>query len=276
MKKALFLVCLVISVSANAQYFYRDLIIPKRNSEQWAAYKKNSVQKITITSLEADGSQTEGFSGIQNISRDFSTITTITSTLTGGQSVLETNYNAEGRMTRTLDSSEGFSSRTGYSYDQTGKLVEISSEAFADGKPAETEKHRWEYDSEGRPKKMIRIKNETDITSVSFVLDEKGNIAEEHSTRGSSPLPTVYYYYDERNRLTDVVRYSRKAQRLLPDYVFDYDTDGRLTEMLVIPEGSDEYQRWVYQYDASGLKKSERCFDKRRKLLGRIEYNYTK
>lgn len=244
--------------------------------EQWAAYKKNLVQKVTITSLEADGSETEGFSGIQNISRDYSTITTITTTLTGGQSVLETNYNQEGRIIQTLDSSEGFSSRTVYAYDPSGKLTSMSSQTFNDGKPGETEKHSWEYDTQGRPKKMIRVKNESDITTVDFILDEKGNVAEEHSNRGSSPLPTVYYYYDNSNRLTDVVRYSRKAQRLLPDYVFEYDTSDRPSAMLVIPEGSDEYQRWVYQYDAGGLKKSERCFDKRKKLLGRIEYSYTK
>ena len=35
-----------------------------------------------------------------------------------------------------------------------------------------------------RPKKMIKIKGETDTTMVNFLKDEKGNIIEEKPVRG--------------------------------------------------------------------------------------------
>ena len=39
---------------------------------------------------------------------------------------------------------------------------------------------------------------------------------------------------------------------------------------------TDEYQRWVYQYNDAGLKTKETAFNKRKQMLGRIEYAYDK
>jgi hypothetical protein len=117
--------------------------------------------------------------------------------------------------------------------------------------------------------------NGTDTTIVRFVTDEKGNIAEEHSVRNKTELPTVYYYYDEGNRLTDIVRYNPKAQRLLPDYIFEYDGGGRPASMLIVPEqGVSEYQKWIYEYNEKGLKIKESCFNRRKEFLGSIGYEY--
>jgi hypothetical protein len=46
--------------------------------------------------------------------------------------------------------------------------------------------------------------------------------------------------------------------------------------MLVVPEGTDEYQRWLYEYNAAGLKTKETCYNKRKQMLGRVEYAYNK
>ena len=276
MKKALTVFFLLIYVSLNAQYYYRDIVLPAKNSELWQAYKINGIKKVTLISQESDGSSTEGFSGEQVISKDYSTIMTHTGTLNSGQSMLETTYSSEGKITKTVDSSDGYRTQTSYQYDESGKLASQESETFIEGKPGEVEKRQWFYDGNGKPVKMIRTKNGTDETLVSFLQDEQGNIGEEHSSRGGNPLPPVYYYYDNVKRLTDIVRYSRQAKRLLPDYMFEYDIKGKLTSMIVVPEGSDEYQRWIYEYQENNLKKSESCFDKRKKLLGRIEYTYSK
>ena len=276
MKKVLIVFFLLSYVSLNAQYYYRDIILPAKNSELWEAYKINGIKKVTLVSQEADGSQTEGFSGEQIISKDYSTIITNTGTLNGGQSILETMYSSEGKITKTVDSSEGYRTQTSYQYDESGKLASQESQTYIEGKAGELEKRQWFYDEKGKPVKMIRTKNGTDETVITFVQDEQGNVGEENSSRGGNPLPSVYYYYDNVNRLTDIVRYSRQAKRLLPDYMFEYDLKGKLTSMIVVPEGSDQYQRWVYEYEANNLKKSETCFDKRKKLLGRIEYTYSK
>ncbi len=44
--------------------------------------------------------------------------------------------------------------------------------------------------------------------------------------------------------------------------------------MLVVPEGTDNYQKWHYTYNEAGLKTKEACYNKRKQLLGRIEYEY--
>ena len=74
-----------------------------------------------------------------------------------------------------------------------------------------------------QPTGMLKIVNNTDTTYVRFVPDEKGNIGEEHATRAGEALPVIYYYYDDSNRLTDIVRYNLKAQRLLPDNIFNME-----------------------------------------------------
>ena len=44
--------------------------------------------------------------------------------------------------------------------------------------------------------------------------------------------------------------------------------------MLVVPEGTDDYQKWIYEYNDAGLKIKETCLNKRKQILGRVEYVY--
>ena len=37
-----------------------------------------------------------------------------------------------------------------------------------------------------------------------------------NSTEEELVYDRIYYYYDEKNRLTDIVRYNKKAKKLLP------------------------------------------------------------
>jgi hypothetical protein len=71
------------------------------------------------------------------------------------------------------------------------------------------------------------------------------------------------------------VRFNAKAQRLLPDYIFEYEENGDLSTMMVVPEGSSDYQKWYYKYDEGGLKLIDFCYNKRNELQGKIEYQYT-
>ena len=121
---------------------------------------------------------------------------------------------------------------------------------------------------------MVKIKNDLDTTYISFVPDEKGNPGEEKSIHKGQPQPTVYYYFDDQNRLTDIVRYNQRAKKLLPDYIFEYDAQGRLATMLVTMEGSNDYQKWHYSYNDKGLKSKDDCYSKTRVLIGRMEYRY--
>jgi hypothetical protein len=121
----------------------------------------------------------------------------------------------------------------------------------------------------------MKIINGTDTTYIRFVPDDKGNIGEEDATRNKETLPAIYYYYDDANRLTDIVRYNLKARRLLPDNIFEYGPDGKMTSLLAVQEGAASYQKWIDQYNDKGLKVKESCFSKQRELLGYVEYQYT-
>jgi YD repeat-containing protein len=187
---------------------------------------------------------------------------------------LITEYNSMGRLIRTTDTSDTYKSTTEYTYNDAGQLTSlINNSVETDNQVSASEKHLWVYDG-GQLKKMIKIKGETDTTIVNLIKDEKGNIVEEKSVRNGQSLPSIYYYYDNDGRLTDIVRYNQKADRLLPDYVFEYISD-RISSMLFVPPASTDYQKWIYQYAANGLKLSETCYDKKKQMVVKINYNYS-
>jgi hypothetical protein len=228
---------------------------------------------VKISSFEDDNQPTAGFDCRQEISTDYDRISTYTKTDFSRETFLVSEYQA-GHLIRTTDTSKNYQSNTTYAYDSTGNPVRIvnSSEETSGGFKNE-EVHIWYYGSDQKPVRMIKIRNGTDSSFVHFVIDEKGNIAEERAFHNRIELPAIFYYYDEENRLTDIVRYNEKAQRLLPDYMFSY-ANGRLISMLYVPEGSDDYQKWIYTYDDRGLRSSETCYNKRKEVLGRIQYQY--
>ena len=123
---------------------------------------------------------------------------------------------------------------------------------------------------------MLRIKNGRDTSFVHFKLDDKNNITEEQSTRNGIKSDPVYYYYDAQNRLTDIVRYSAKARRLLPEYMFEYSAANQVIQKITVPSNNSEYLIWRYQYDANGLKIKEAIYTKQKQLTGKIEYVYQK
>ena len=109
---------------------------------------------------------------------------------------------------------------------------------------------------------------------VNFVYDEKGNVAEEIWVKNGKEFDRIFYYYDDLNQLTDIVRFNKKAGRLLPDYMFEYSEDGDVIQKIFVPVNSVDYQIWRYQYDEKGLKIREALFDRDKQLVGKIEYRY--
>jgi hypothetical protein len=122
---------------------------------------------------------------------------------------------------------------------------------------------------------MLRIKNRRDTSYVNFKLDENGNVIEEQETRKGVKSDPVYYYYDANNRLTDIVRFNKKANRLLPEYMFEYSPSGQLVQKITVPANSDNYLIWRFQYSNQGLKTKEIIYNKLKKLTGKIEYQYS-
>jgi len=276
MRERIFLILVLLPVvfTANSQYYYKDILLARQNQDNWKSFHDKKVREVSIQSIDANNEQTPDFTCMQKVTTDFKSIETFTKSANVPASTLTAYYDPSGRMIKTVDTSDTYKSTTEYTYNEKGEIsVMLNNSVQTDNQIVTTEKHVWIYDA-GSPKKMIKIKGETDSTVVSFVKDEKGNIVEEKSVRGGQSQPSVYYYYDNDGRLTDIVRYNQKAGRLLPDYVFEYNS-GRLSSMLFVPNGSTDYQRWIYVYDANGLKTNETCFDKKRQVVVKIRYNYS-
>ncbi len=265
---------LVFSISVNAQFYYKDQLMPRQSMQQIQQFKTAKVKAVKLTSFEADGAVTEDFTGEQSINNNYTVISTFTKSKISDSSELTTYYNAAGQLIKTIDTTEGYKSVTEYRYDGDNRLINISNSSISPGLVSEEEQHVWTYSPKGFPEKMWKIKNKTDTTYVSFITDENGNVIEEHSTRKGRALPTYYYYYDDKKRLTDIVRYNERAKRLLPDYVFEYDEEGRISSVIIVPESGSDYEKWFYSYYENGLKGQEACYNKRQELQGRIEYEY--
>jgi hypothetical protein len=276
---------IALGQSAMAQYYYKDLVVTEQTTARWKQFRENKVKSVRLSSTENDGSPTDGFAVDQDVTGDYSLISTHTRSKGSTESWLMAFYSSGGRPDKMIDTSDTYRSVSEYQYDEGGRLkVIINTSIETDNHIQAEEKHLWQYGADGKPSTMLKIRNGSDTTYVRFVQDDKGNIGEEHATRNKSEMPVVYYYYDADNRLTDIVRYNLKAQRLLPDYVFEYAGSasgvsghggGKLASMLIVPEqGVNEYQKWIYQYNEEGLKTKETCFNKRKEMVGAVAYEY--
>lgn len=258
-----------------AQYYYKDLVTTGQTSQQFKLYTQRSIKKVSLTSYNGNSTESAGFTAEQVLDPGMRTITTITRTTVIGDAYLIARFNEAGKLVQTTDSAQNATNITKYVYDAGGRLGNISTSNSSDNITTE-ETHQYAYDGNGKPAAMLRVRNNSDTTRVQFILDEHGNVGEEKITRSNLPASTVYYYYDAKNRLTDVVRYNAQAKRLLPDYMFEYNDNDQLKKMVIVPEGTNQYQNWYYQYTEEGLKRMELCYDKEQHLMGKVVYEYEK
>lgn len=227
-----------------------------------------------MASFDNNNQPIEGFGGSQTVSNDFTTITTETFTSLSGKDEMTHYFNDKGQLIQSIDTTEGNKVVIQYTYDANNLITGISNMSFSPGGYSTREQHLWFYNKAGKPERMLKIKNSSDTTIVNFKPDEQGNVGEERSVHAGTEQPLIYYYYDDKGRLTDVVRYNSRAKRLLPDYIFEYDEAGRVSMMLVTTSGGADYQKWVYRYDEKGLKQKDECFSKNKMLIGKVEYSY--
>lgn len=267
------IVFLFLLSSAHSQYFYKDLVLTKEQTDKQKIYRAQKVKTVSYLSFDGDKQPIEGFSCKQEVNPNFTQIVTTTTTSLSGTSENTNFFDPKGQLIKSIDTTDGNRTVTDYRYGADGKIASIISISNSPGQFNLKEQHIWTYSPQGKPEKMVKIKNNNDTTYVSFVLDDKSNIAEEKSVHKKQALPTVYYYYDDQNRITDVVRYNNRAKRLLPDYIFEYENN-RVSTMLVLEEGSSDYQKWYYSYDEDGLKIQDACYSKTKQLIGRVEYEY--
>jgi hypothetical protein len=273
MKTMVFLAAFLLIIHVSfSQYYYSDIITTHQTNKQYLLLRSNHVQQVSATSYEANGERTDHFMVEQQIPGNSSTIVTTTEYPSTGKSV-STSFYENDNVVKTINNGENIESTTTYTYNGN-KLQSITTQVqdtFMNNSSQEI--HQWQYEN-NQPIKMLLIKDNKDTTVVEFVKDEQDNIGEEHWRKNGRLIEKYFYYYDDQHQLTDIVRFNVRAQRLLPDFLFEYDNNGTLIQLTQIPQGSDNYLVWQYIYLPNGLKQKELCFNKQKQPVGRIEYSY--
>lgn len=262
------------SFSASAQYYYKDVVGTGETASMLRQYKAAQVRRVALASFDSDNTRSEDFAVQQQFDPSGGILRTTTQTGAEGTSVLTAQMDAAGRVIKTTDSTDNSISTTTYEYNTDGqlqKVVMVSSDK--NGAFQLREEHLWQYQG-NRITGMLRIRNGKDTTVVSFKHDDRGNIIEEHAQRNGMASEPVYYYYNDKNQLTDIVRFNNKAKRLLPEYMFEYNDAGQVIQRITFPANSSNYTIWRYQYNNQGLRTREAVYNKQKQLTGKIEYNY--
>ena len=85
-----------------------------------------------------------------------------------------------------------------------------------------------------------------DTTIYIFEADESGNIIIEKNGKTSE---VYYYYYDTRNRLTDIVHRYSYQKELFTENSFEYNEEGQLVRMISSEKEGAYYFTWRYNYE---------------------------
>jgi YD repeat-containing protein len=274
MKKFLVAALLLCSGYTYSQYYYVDVVGTKQTNQQYKLIAGHQLKRINATSFDANNEPSKDFVLEQRVNNNAQEIVTRSATIGTVESYFTSQYN-NGRVVKTRDSSSHAINTIEYQYDNAGRVLatHATGKDF-DGTFTSTESHLWSYNDKGHPVSMLKIKNDKDTTSVTFKYDDDDNVAEEIWRKKNRVIETYYYYYNPKKQLTDIVRYSRKARQLIPDFTFEYDSNGRVSQMMQTQSASANYLIYKYTYNDRGLKDKEIVFNKQKELLGRVEYAY--
>lgn len=273
---SLLLLLMLTTIYANAQYYHKDILNNKQAFTDKVLLQEQKIREVMVHSFEGDKSPSKGFFCKKEISKNFRTIATYTKSDISNKSLLTAYYDENGWLIKSVDSSAISSAISTYEYDAKGNIVSISSVSRSyddDFATTLNEVRKYSYNGKNKPTQLLRIKNSNDSTLIDFLQDEKGNITDEIEPVKNGKH--YYYYYDDKNRLTDIVQYNVVKAALVPDFIFEYNRQGQISQMIAVEEGmSGNYYVWQYIYNDEGLKIIEKCLSKERILLGYFEYEY--
>jgi hypothetical protein len=230
---------------------------------------------VEATGFDGDGVKNSDFSETHNFFTDRSLL----KIATRNKTVITNEYyrfDSKGLLINMSDTSSSLVSTTTYTYDEKNNPILIKNTvADTDDSIYANEVHQWFYNDQGKPVRLLKILNNNDTTEIRFTLDDKGNVIEELPFVKQISGEKTYYYYDDKNRLTDIVRFNTKARRLLPDYMFEYTENNQVSQKITTLSMMDlGYLIWRYVYDNKGLKTKEASFNKDKVMTGKIEYSY--
>lgn len=262
---------LLMITGTRAQYYYQDVYNTQQTAATMAGFKANKVSFQHVKSLDANQETDNDFVCIRGMNPAYRQMRAVTQSSVSGRSVLVSSFNNSGRLNKTVDSTDNSIGTVQYQYTANGLLESIQTTSKGrEDKFRMTEQRQYVYDTLGRLQRLIVKKGGLDSTIVLFKTDEAGKVTEEMAPGRAR----IYYNYDAKGRLTDVLRYHASRKRMLPDYNFEYDANGRIAQMTVINIEKGDYLIWKYSYDEKGLPDREECYGKGQELLGMIRYTY--
>jgi YD repeat-containing protein len=275
--KSIFLWVTTLScLCGQAQYYYNDILGTLETNRQMKTYLANKVRTVSAKGIDPGGQPNNDYSELQEIKENGMALK-ITAHNSSNNTVFYDRFDAQGRLISITDSSSDIQSITTYEYDVSGRIVRVQNSIKDSANDFDqTEVHQWIYKDGGRPEKMWRTINKADSVEIRFTADESGNTGEERSFRNGVETGALYYYYDDRKRLTDIVRFNTRLKKLLPDIMFEYDENDRIAQKITTTSSLHlGYLIWRYLFDEKGLKTKEALFNNNKELTGKIEYSYT-
>lgn len=265
-----FLLC---TIACSAQFYYNDIVNTAKLNAEYNAVKARGSHVVVLKSFEDDDAPSEGFFCERKFSKDFSTSSMLSKSYITGESVLNASYQGD-KIVKAVTETPTTTNTTTYTYDSAGNLSSIQTVTYGNADSASfSELRTYNYEPGGGLVSMARMKNGKKVSAVNFIKDEKGNIVEEVPAAGAEGRK-YYYYYDEKSRMTDIVHFNDIAQKLLPDFMFHYDDNGVLSQMISVDETARNYFIWKYSYTQDGLPDIQKCYSKEKRLLGTIQYEY--
>lgn len=282
MKKIVLFVAAALGLhqTVTAQYYYRDIHNTQQTEANLALLKQNKITSQLVQSLEPNGETDNDFKCQRYISSNYRQMRSVTQSQATGYSVMTSYFSVKGKLTKTVDSTKNSITSTLYLYDRkTGLISDIQIIARArEGKYRLSETRTYVHDTLGHLTKMIHTRGEyrTDTSIVLFTTNELGHVTEEMETGRGMHSQRIFYRYNSDSLLTDIVRYSPSRKKLLPDYMFEYDEQKRLVQMVTVNIETAVYTIWKYNYNKQGLPEKENCYGRDNELLGMIKYKYLK
>jgi hypothetical protein len=276
MKRTLGLGILMIFAFSDiyAQFYYKDIISTIQSKKEMDTYIAAGIHQIKINSIESDGENSPGFYCEKKITKDYKKSTLYTKSIGTSKSVLISYFNDNSQLIKTYDSSDLVVSTNDYVYDDKKRLIKIITTSQSNDDDFVNkliEEHDYIYPENSiLPERMYRIKNQKDSSIVIFSKDENDQIAIEKDTRDASKY---YYYYTSSKQISDIVHTNEYKQKLVADYIFEYNNLGQISQMTTTEDGNDNFITWKYTYD-NELKTMEKVYSKDGKLIGKLEYQY--
>lgn len=282
MKTLLLPVAFFSSFVLQAQYYYHDIIGTLETNRQMQTYIANKVKMVTATGYTPQGSKATDFAEAQQLIENGKTLKISRNSNLTFSSFYQ-RFDAQDRLISIIDTSLGIQNSTTYEYDAVGKIIIAQNKVIDETTGINmVELHRWIYNKDGKVEKMWRTINGADSLEIRFIADENGNPGEERTFRRGYETDVLYYYFDDKNRITDIVRYNKKVKKLLPDVIISYDDADRVIQRITSSPADNlrittwvGYIIWRYIYNEQGLKTKEALFDNEQQLTGKIEYSYT-